>query len=96
MDYAQFRDRVRERVEEAVGDEPPVTFDAATGVWRRGKLRVTLVLAGDGETALASRTAADLFRVPNTLGVRHDVTEAGVSECAGSIVGWLNNPSLYS
>jgi hypothetical protein len=95
MTFPQFRDRVREHVDGAVGAEPPVSFDDPACLWRRGKLRVTLVLASDGETVLASRTAADLFRVSNTLGMRYPLTAEGIDQCSKIVAGWLNNATLY-
>lgn len=95
IDFTRFRDGVRARVDEAVGNEPPVSFEDAACLWRRGKLRVTLVAADDGSTVLASRTAADLFRVSNTLGMRFPLNESGIAECSQIVVGWLNNSTLY-
>jgi hypothetical protein len=53
-----------------------------------------LTPSSDGRTVLASRMAVDLFRVGNTLGMRHDLSEEGSAECAAIIAAWLNNPKL--
>jgi hypothetical protein len=95
MTYEHFRELVRSLVEEHLEAEPPVAFDEATYTWTRGAVRCTLTPSSDDDTVVASRTAADLFRVGNTLGIRQDMTEDGAAECAKNILGWLNNPSLY-
>jgi hypothetical protein len=94
MEYAEFRERVLQQVDEAVEDGVPVTFDQSSSTWTRGALRVMLTPSSDGRTVLASRMAVDLFRVGNTLGMRHDLSEEGSAECAAIIAAWLNNPKL--
>jgi hypothetical protein len=93
--YELFRSRVCTEVDAKLGDDPPVIFDPATCTWTRGAVRCTLTPSSDDATVVASRTAADLFRVGNTLGIRQDMTDDGVIECVANILGWLNNPSLY-
>jgi hypothetical protein len=95
MTYELFRSRVCAEVDASLVGDPPVVFDAATCTWTRGAVRCALTPSSDDATVVASRTAADLFRVGNTLGIRQDMTDDGVAACAANILGWLNNPSLY-
>jgi hypothetical protein len=96
MTYEIFRSRVCAMVDEGVAGDTPVVFDATSCTWTRGAVRCALTPSSDDATVVASRTAADLFRVGNTLGIRQDMTEDGVAECVTNILGWLNNPSLYA
>lgn len=95
MTYEVFRSRVCGEVDAALARDPSVAFDAATCTWSRGAVRCALTPSSEDDTVLASRTAADLFRVGNTLGIRQEMTDDGVTECVANILGWLNNPSLY-